>query len=110
MYLRSVVPALGLIALSVTAASAQEIAKGVTLDGYLDTIATGTTNDSGSTNATPSTTDFSSDMVVKIGWSLADGKVNTMLVTRSSNDADGNNSLGIYEGYASVKATPEITV
>ena len=73
MNLRFVVPALGLVALSVTAASAQEIAQGVTLDGYVDTIATATTNDSGSSNSTPSTTDFSSEAVLKVGWSLADG-------------------------------------
>ena len=107
MHLRSVVPALGLIALSVTAASAQEIAKGVTLDGYVDVIATGTTNDSGSTNSTPSTTDFLSEAVVKVGWSLADGKVNTLISTRTGTD---QGSLALVEAYASVKATPEITV
>jgi len=107
MNLRFVVPALGLVALSVTAASAQEIAQGVTLDGYVDTIATATTNDSGSSNSTPSTTDFSSEAVLKVGWSLADGKVNSLVSVRTGND---QGSLGLAEAYASVKATPEMTV
>ena len=107
MNIRFVVPALGLIALSATAASAQEIAKGVTLDGYLDTIATATTNDSGSSNKTPSTTDFSAEAVIKVGWSLADGKINSLVSTRTTND---QGSLALAEGYASIKATPEVTV
>ena len=107
MHLRFVVPALGLIALSATAASAQEIAKGVTLDGYLDTVATATTNDSGTSNKTPSTTDFSSEAVIKVGWSLADGKINSVVSTRTTND---QGSLKLVEAYASIKATPEVTV
>jgi len=107
VHLRLVVPALGLVALSATAASAQEIAKGVTLDGYLDTIATATTNDSGSSNTTPSTTDFSAEAVIKVGWSLADGKINSVVSTRTTND---QGSLKLVEAYASVKATPEVTI
>lgn len=107
MHIRFVVPALGLIALSATAASAQEIAKGVTLDGYLDTIATATTNDSGTSNKTPSTTDFSAEAVIKVGWSLADGKINSVVSTRTTND---QGSLKLAEAYASVKATPEVTI
>ena len=107
MHIRFVVPALGLIALSATAASAQEIAKGVTLDGYLDTIATATTNDSGTSNKTPSTTDFSAEAVIKVGWSLADGKINSLVSTRTTND---QGSLALAEAYASIKATPEVTV
>jgi hypothetical protein len=118
MNLRSVVPALGLIALSVTAASAQEIAKGVNLDGYVDVVGTGTTNNSSKENATPSTTDFASQAVLKVGWSLADGKVNTLISTKStsfstsSDPTDPKNADGLemVEAYASVKATPEITV
>jgi hypothetical protein len=113
MNLRSVVPALGLIALSVTAASAQEIAKGVNLDGYVDVIGTGTTNsnsskDAGGSSLYPSEAGFTSTAVLKVGWSLADGKVNTLISTKT--DSDANDGLGMVEAYASVKATPEITV
>jgi hypothetical protein len=111
MNLRSVVPALGLIALSVTAASAQEIAKGVNLDGYVDVVGTGTTNSNSSktdgSSVYPSTTDFSSEAVLKVGWSLADGKVNALISTRTNSD---QGDLNLAEAYASVKATPEITV
>ena len=108
MNLRSVVPALGIIALSVTAASAQEIAKGVNLDGYVDVVGTGTTNNSSTDNATASTADFTSQAVLKVGWSLADGKVNTLISTKT--DSAANDALSMVEAYASVKATPEITV
>ena len=112
MNLRYVVPAFGLMALTASAASAQEIAKGVTLDGYLDTIATATSNSAPSGYTDPSTTDFYTEACLKVGWAITD-KVKTVISTRTFGDSAvgvGNNSFVLAEGYASVQATPELTV
>lgn len=112
MNLRYVVPALGLVALSVSAASAQEIAKGVTLDGYVDTIGTATTgNDAfgasnGPDNGT-STTDFSSEAVLMVGWAPTD-RISAKISTRSGNNAAEN--LNVVEAWGSVKATDQLTI
>lgn len=115
MNLRYVVPALGLAALSATSASAQEIAKGVTLDGYVDTIFTATANDTdkdtknslGSvTGSSASTTDFSSEGVLMVGWAPTD-RISGKISTRSGNATD---TLNVVEAWGSVKATEQLTV
>ena len=106
MNLRYVVPALGLAALSATSASAQEIAKGVTLDGYVDVIFTGTTNDTDEANKEPSKTDFSSEGVLMVGWAPTD-RISGKISTRSGNATD---TLNVVEAWGSVKATEQLTV
>lgn len=111
MNLRYVVPALGLIALSATAASAQEIAKGVTLDGYIDTIFTGTSNSTSVSNGnnSPSTTDFSATAVAKVGWAIND-KAKAMFSLKSVNDGDGSGNVALYEAYGTVIAAPGLEI
>ena len=103
MNLRYVVPALGLMALSVSAASAQEIAKGVTLDGYVDAIGVGET---GNDKFGPSKTDFSSEAVLMVGWAPTD-RISAKISTRSNNDAE---NLQVVEAWGSVKATDQLSV
>ena len=110
MHLRFVVPALGLIALSATVTSAQEIAKGVTLDGYVDTIFTGTTN-TGSNQASrdvASTTDFKATAVAKVGWTIND-KARTMFSLKSTDDND-TNTVTLYEGYGTFTAADGLEI
>ena len=125
MNLRYVVPALGLAALSATSASAQEIAKGVTLDGYVDVIFTGTTNDTDEKNRAPSTTDFSSEGVLMVGWAPTD-RLSAKISTRTKGDSQTlevkdtkGNVIGttssdapmqLVEAWGSVKATENLTV
>ncbi len=100
---RFVVPALGLVALSATAASAQEVAKGLFIDGYVDTIFTGSTFSADGTN---STTDFTSEGVLKVGYNIGD-KVKAVISTRTLDSAD---KFGLYEAYGTVDAGNGITV
>ena len=112
MNLRYVVPALGLAALSATSASAQEIAKGVTLDGYVDTIFTATSNDTDKdtkpSGQVASTTDFTSEGVLMVGWAPTD-RISGKISTRSGT-ADTNQNLQVVEAWGSVKATDKVTV
>ncbi len=105
MNLRYVVPALGLVALSVTAASAQEIAKGVTLDGYVDTVGTATR---GNDAFGGSTTDFSSEAVLMVGWAPTD-RISAKVSTRTGT-ADAGSSLDLVEAWGSIKATDQLTI
>jgi hypothetical protein len=107
---RFVVPALGLVALSATAASAQEVAKGLFIDGYVDTIFTGV-NNTLDANGRPvkdsnSTTDFTSEGVLKVGYNIGD-KVKAIVVTRSTDSSD---KLNLFEAYGTVDAGNGITV
>jgi len=114
--LRYVVPALGLVALSVSAASAQEIAKGVNLDGYVDTIGTATR---GNDAYGDSSTDFSSEAVLKIGWAPTD-RISALVVTRNGSSfgsptgspvagAD-TTTFAVTEAYGTIKATDQLTI
>lgn len=105
MNLRYVVPALGLVALSASAASAQEIAKGVTLDGYVDTVGTATL---GNDEFGSSTTDFSSEAVLMVGWAPTD-RISAKVSTRTGS-ADTGTSLDLVEAWGSVKATDQLTI
>ena len=110
MNLRYVVPALGLVALSASAASAQEIAKGVTLDGFVDTIFTATTNDTDE-DTTPggnvlSTTDFTSEGVLMVGWSPID-RVSAKIVARGGGEGG---DLNVVEAWGSVTATDQLVI
>ncbi len=110
MNIRYVVPALGLIALTATVTSAQEIAKGVNLDGYVDTIFTGTTN-TGSNQASrdvASTTDFKATVVAKVGWTIND-KAKATFSLKSTNDNDSN-SVTMYEAYGSFIASEGLEI
>jgi len=121
--LRYVVPALGLAALSATSASAQEIAKGVTLDGYVDTVFTATSNDTGKDTkkadgtvqgVTASSTGFTSEGVLMVGWAPTD-RISSKLVARSGDGfqttgTKGSGALVITEAYGSVKATDQLTI
>jgi hypothetical protein len=114
--LRYVVPALGFVALSATSASAQEIAKGVTLDGYVDTIFTAETNNTSKSNGNnaASTTDFSAEGVLMVGWAPTD-RISGKIVTRSGDGFQtsankGSDNLVVTEAYGSVKATDKLTV
>lgn len=100
MNLRYVVPALGLLALSVSSASAQEIAKGVTLDGYVDAIGTA---EMGNEKFGNSTTDFSSEAVLMVGWAPTD-RISAKVATR------GQDEWAIVEAWGSVKATDQLSV
>ena len=71
--LRRIVPALGVIALASPAAMSQEIAKGLFLDGWIDTIFTVTDSqyESADRSANNSAA-FSSNAKVKIAWNVTD--------------------------------------
>ena len=76
MNLRQIVPALGLVALSVSAASAQEIATGVFLNGWSDNILTwahdpSMTEGGGSLGAeNTDSIDFSSTAKLRVDWNV----------------------------------------
>ncbi len=108
MNLRYVVPALGLAALSATSASAQEIAKGVTLDGYVDTVFTAHTNDTDENNKRASETDFTSEGVLMVGWAPTD-RISGKISARSGT-SDTTQPLSVVEAWGSVKATEQLTV
>jgi hypothetical protein len=97
---RFVVPALGLVALSATAASAQEIAKGVFLDGYVDSVFTGTTY---SPDNTPATDGFTAGAVLKVGWNIGD-KVKALVATKVADLGASGSSITLNEAYGTVDA------
>ena len=85
--LRRIVPALGVIALASPAAMSQEIAKGLFLDGWIDTIFTVTDSqyESADRSANNSAA-FSSNAKVKIAWNVTDqvtGKIGVKFNNKS---------------------------
>ena len=121
--LRRIVPALGVIALASPAAMSQEIAKGLYLDGWIDTIlsasdtqyeTTGATSNSGANFAAA----FTTAAKVKIGWNVTDqvsGKIgvkfnNNVTSTTARTQADGvtpatdDNGNAIYDTTSSSDA------
>lgn len=88
----------------VTQVSAAEIAAGINLDGWVDTVATGTTNNNdeklAGTNSTasPSTTDFASSALLRVGWQPTE-KVAAVMSFRTPDD---QGALEINEAYGTV--------
>ncbi len=105
--LRRIVPALGVIALASPAAMSQEIAKGLFLDGWIDTIFTVTDSqyESADTSANNSAA-FSSNAKVKIAWNVTDqvtgkigvkfnNKVSSTTTTTTARDLDDDGAQDI---------------
>ena len=101
MNLRYIVPALGLVALSATASSAQEIAKGVFLNGWVDSIFSTT-----ATKDAPTTNDFGTASDVKVGWNVND-RVSANINMRSDYEFS---AFVPAEVNATVKATDQLSI
>jgi len=74
--------------------SAVEIAAGINLDGWVDTVATGTTNN----GDTPSTTDFASTALLRVGWEPTE-KIAAVMSFRTPDD---QGALELNEAYGTV--------
>ncbi len=114
--LRRIVPALGVIALASPAAMSQEIAKGLFLDGWIDTIFTVTDSQYESADKSAnSTAAFSSNAKVKIAWNVTDqvtGKIGVKFnnkvssaETTTSNTAIDTDGDGVDDSFASDTTT-----
>ena len=84
------------------ASPAEEIAKDLTLDGWVDTSFTGTTSDA---DGVPSTTSFGNDALLRIGWKPIDRIVATAAVR-----VDGEGRMSLSEAYGSVEALDGLTI
>ena len=88
----------------VTQFSAAEIAAGISLDGWVDTVATGTTNNSDeklagtNSSASPSTIDFASSALLRVGWKPTE-QVAAVMSFRTPND---QGALELNEAYGTV--------
>lgn len=127
MNLRHVVPALGLVALSATAASAQEIATGVFLNGWSDNILTwvhspAATAGSGSLGAENyDSLDFSSAAKLRVDWNVnsqISGRIGVrfndvgggLTNVGTSNAGGTQNGAYLQESFVTVQASPSTAV
>ena len=101
MQLRSIVPALGLIACPLTISSAQEIAKGVFLNGWVDSVFSSTVTENAAT-----TNDFGTASDVQVGWDINE-RISATLNLRSDSEF---NAFTPAEAYGSVKASERLTL
>ncbi len=118
MNLRHVVPALGLVALTATAASAQEIATGVFLNGWSDNILTwkhdtSATAGSGSLGAENyDALDFSTAAKLRVDWNV-NSQISGRIGVRF-NDVGGtaapDNGAYLQESFVTVKASESTAI
>lgn len=120
----AIVPTLGVLALVSSAANAQEVAKGLFLDGWADNIGTYTTQENaaggGSSLATQKTdlVDFSANAKVKLSWKPTDKitgfvgvKFNNKSVSAKNSDGTPASDTQAYlqESYAAVNVGSDLT-
>ncbi len=112
MNLRHIVPALGLVALSASAASAQEIATGVFLNGWSDNILTwahdpSMTEGGGSLGARNiDSIDFSSTAKLRVDWNVnsqISGRIGVRFYDVGGNTA-ANNGAYLQESFVNIQA------
>ncbi len=115
----AIVPTLGVLALVSSAANAQEVAKGLFLDGWADNIGTYTTQENaaggGSSLATEKTdlVDFSANAKLKVSWKPTD-KITGFVGVRFNNAAarnpvSGQDPVYVQESYAAVNVGSDLT-
>ena len=120
----ALVPTLGVLALVSSAANAQEVAKGLFLDGWADNVAKYTTQDNapggGATLATQKTdlVDFSANAKIKLSWKPTDKITGFVGVKFNNNSTKTDKVTGattsdsqayLQESYASVALGNDLT-